>query len=230
MELQRRHTGAGRSEKFRFAGIADSIQASRPVRPKLAFADRLLQVVRRALSMRTAPGSMPSWRSGAVCRCSYSCCCASTRVWRPADSAGLGQADGTFELGGNYRNELLRARMARTVSASRSRDSLPEYPEAAPRPWRSHPDLPPTGRSAGSTPALPERVGPHLRRILGRRRRAQRHASRSSRTSPSAASGRPVSGIPPGSTAGARDRRRHRAGLASRHYRPQRPHRLGFYD
>ena len=51
--------------------------------------------------------------------------------WRPADSLVWGKLM-AVRLGGNYRGELLRARLARTVSAADLALLYPEYPKDAP--------------------------------------------------------------------------------------------------
>jgi penicillin amidase len=51
--------------------------------------------------------------------------------WRPADSLVWGKLM-AVQLGGNYRGELLRARMARTLSAADLALLYPEYPKGAP--------------------------------------------------------------------------------------------------
>ena len=51
--------------------------------------------------------------------------------WRPADSLVWGKLM-ALQLGGNYRGELLRARMARTISAADLAFLYPEYPKDAP--------------------------------------------------------------------------------------------------
>src|SRR5712692_2825653 len=51
--------------------------------------------------------------------------------WRPADSLVWGKLM-AVRLGGNYRGELLRARMARTITAADLAFLHPEYPKAAP--------------------------------------------------------------------------------------------------
>ncbi|HEY1432118.1 MAG TPA: penicillin acylase family protein, partial [Stellaceae bacterium] len=51
--------------------------------------------------------------------------------WRPADSLVWGKLM-AVQLGGNYRGELLRARMARTISAADLAFLYPEYPKGAP--------------------------------------------------------------------------------------------------
>ncbi len=51
--------------------------------------------------------------------------------WRPADSLVWGKLMG-LQLGGNYRGELVRARLARTVSAADMAVLYPDYPPDAP--------------------------------------------------------------------------------------------------
>jgi penicillin amidase len=51
--------------------------------------------------------------------------------WRPADSLVWGKLM-AVQLGGNYRGELLRARMARMISAADLAFLYPEYPQGAP--------------------------------------------------------------------------------------------------
>jgi penicillin G amidase len=51
--------------------------------------------------------------------------------WRPADSLVWGKLM-AVQLGGNYRSELLRARMARRISAADLAVLYPEYPKDAP--------------------------------------------------------------------------------------------------
>ena len=51
--------------------------------------------------------------------------------WRPADSLVWGKLM-AVRLGGNYRGELLRARMARTIAPADLAFLFPEYPKGAP--------------------------------------------------------------------------------------------------
>jgi penicillin G amidase len=55
----------------------------------------------------------------------------SPKPWRPADSLVWGKLM-ALQLGGNYRGELLRARLARTISAADLALLYPEYPKDAP--------------------------------------------------------------------------------------------------
>jgi penicillin amidase len=51
--------------------------------------------------------------------------------WTPADSLVIGKLL-ALQLSGNYRQELLRARLAQTLSATEIGDLFPEYPKDAP--------------------------------------------------------------------------------------------------
>jgi penicillin amidase len=51
--------------------------------------------------------------------------------WTPADSLAIGKLL-ALQLSGNYRQELLRARLAQTLSSSEIDDLFPEYPKDAP--------------------------------------------------------------------------------------------------
>jgi penicillin amidase len=51
--------------------------------------------------------------------------------WTPADSLVIGKLL-AWQLSGNYRQELLRARLAQTLSATEIGDLFPEYPKDAP--------------------------------------------------------------------------------------------------
>jgi len=80
--------------------------------------------------------------------------------WKPADTLVWGKLM-DFQLGGNYRGELLRARMAQTVSADNMAFLYPEYPKDAPRTLAA---LLPLYRQlpfARLYAALPAAMGPH---------------------------------------------------------------------
>jgi penicillin G amidase len=81
--------------------------------------------------------------------------------WKPADTLVWGKLM-DFELGGNYRGELLRARMALTVSADDMTFLYPDYPKDAPRTLAA---LRPLYRQlplARLYAALPKALGPHF--------------------------------------------------------------------
>jgi penicillin amidase len=80
--------------------------------------------------------------------------------WRAADSLVWGKLMAVL-LGGNYRGELLRARMARTISAADLAFLYPEYPQGAPTTLA---DMAPIYRRLaldGLYEALPAAVGPN---------------------------------------------------------------------
>jgi len=80
--------------------------------------------------------------------------------WRPADSLVWGKLM-AVQLGGNYRGELLRARMARTISTPDLALLYPEYPGNAPTTLA---DMLPIYRRLALDrlyKALPASVGPH---------------------------------------------------------------------
>jgi penicillin amidase len=80
--------------------------------------------------------------------------------WRPADSLVWGKLM-AVQLGGNYRGELLRARMARTIPAADLAFLYPEYPKDAPTTLA---EMLPIYRRLALDPlyeALPSVVGPN---------------------------------------------------------------------
>ncbi len=80
--------------------------------------------------------------------------------WQPADTLVWGKLM-DFQLGGNYRGELLRARMAQTVSADDLAFLYPDYPKDAPTTLAA---LIPLYRQlplGALYAALPEVLGPH---------------------------------------------------------------------
>ena len=78
------------------------------------------------------PGSTPfSQRDVARCRPNFCCCALLRSRGSPPDSLVWGKLM-AVRLGGNYRGELQRARMARTVSAADLALLYPEYPKDAP--------------------------------------------------------------------------------------------------
>ena len=80
--------------------------------------------------------------------------------WQPADTLVWGKLM-DFQLGGNYRGELLRARMAQTVSADDLAFLYPDYPKDAPTTLAA---LTPLYRQlplGALYAALPEVLGPH---------------------------------------------------------------------
>jgi len=84
----------------------------------------------------------------------------SPEPWTPADTLVWGKLM-DFQLGGNYRGELIRARLAKTVSTEDMEFLYPNYPNDAPRTLAA---LAPLYRQLPLGPlyaALPEAMGPH---------------------------------------------------------------------
>jgi penicillin G amidase len=84
----------------------------------------------------------------------------SPEPWTPADTLVWGKLM-DFQLGGNYRGELLRARLAKTVSTDDMTFLYPDYPKDAPRTLAALTPLYrqlPFGRLYAT---LPETMGPH---------------------------------------------------------------------
>ena len=90
-----------------------------------------------------------------------------------------------LQLGGNYRGELLRARMARTISAADLAFLYPEYPKDAPTTLA---EMAPIYRRLALGRALREPAAGHRAALrleqLGRRRRAQRERQADPRQRP----------------------------------------------
>jgi len=133
MELQRRY-GAGRlaeifgtealatDRQMRVLGLYHAAQAEIPF---------LSMEVRRGLEAYAAGvNAFLATRHGALPP-EFLLLRFAPEPWRPADSLVWGKLM-AVRLGGNYRGELQRARMARTVSASDLAVLYPEYPKDAP--------------------------------------------------------------------------------------------------
>ena len=151
--------------------------------------------------------------------------------WRPADSLVWGKLM-AVRLGGNYRGELLRARMARTVSAADLALLYPEYPKDAPTTLS---DMLPIYRRLALDllyEALPPVVGPIYASnnwvVDGATQRQRQAAPRQRSASRLRRAGLLVSR--PAKDAAARDRRRDRRRQSVCPGRPQRADRLGFDD
>jgi len=133
MELQRRY-GAGRlSEIFgpdalavdrqmRVLGLYRAAEAEIPFLS--AAMNRALEAYAAGVNafLRSRPGALPP---------EFLLLGFAPEPWRPADSLVWGKLMAVL-LGGNYRGELLRARMARTISAADLAFLYPEYPQRAP--------------------------------------------------------------------------------------------------
>ena len=120
--------------------------------------------------------------------------------WQPADTLVWGKLM-DFQLGGNYRGELLRARMAQTVSADDLAFLYPDYPKDAPTTLADiDPALPPAAARPRSMPRCPRSSGRITPRTTGSSTaRIAPAASRFSPTTRISPSARRASGISPGS-------------------------------
>jgi penicillin G amidase len=133
MELQRRY-GAGRlseilgpqavatDRQMRVLGLYRSAEAAIP---------SLSKAMNRALEAYAAGvNAFLHWRRGALPP-EFLALGLTPEPWRPADSLIWGKLM-ALQIGGNYRGELLRARMARTIPASDLAFLFPGYPKDAP--------------------------------------------------------------------------------------------------
>ena len=120
-------------------------------------------------------------------------------TWTPADTLVWGKLM-DFQLGGNYRGELLRARLAQTVSAEDMAFLYPDYPRTARRPWRRWRRSIVACRLAASMPRCLPGSARYMHPITGSSTAPiAPAASRFSPTTRISASARPASGISPGS-------------------------------
>jgi penicillin amidase len=134
MELQRRY-GAGRlaeifgeralaiDKQMRVLGLHRAAQA--------AFA-KLSPEVQRGIAAYGAGVNAYLATRGALLPPEFLLLRFSPEPWQPADTLVWGKLM-AFQLGGNYRGELLRARLARTVSVDDMKFLYPDYPSGAPR-------------------------------------------------------------------------------------------------
>lgn len=162
MELQRRF-GAGRlAELFGEAAVPIDTQmrvlglyrAAEAAWPKLSPA------VRRGIEAYDAGVNALLATRGLLLPPEFVLLRSKPEPWKPADTLVWGKLM-DFQLGGNYRGELLRARMAQTVSADDLAFLYPDYPKDAPTTLAA---LTPLYRRLPLGPfyaALPEALGPH---------------------------------------------------------------------
>src|SRR5215471_8590083 len=133
MELQRRYGGGRLAELFGSEAVAIDRQMRvlglhRAAEAEIPF---LSAAVRRGLEAYAAGvNAFLSARRGALPPEFLMLRCA-PEPWRPTDSLVWGKLM-ALQLGGNYRGELLRARMARTIPQADLIFLYPEYPKDAP--------------------------------------------------------------------------------------------------
>ncbi len=178
------------------------------------------------------PGSTPfSRRAAARCR-RNSCCCASRPSRGVKPTASLWGKLMALQLGGNYRGELLRASMARTISPADLAFLYPGISEGrADNPGGDAADLSPAWARPRCTTRC-RAVGPHYASnnwvVDGKHSASGKPLLANDPHLGFGAPGLLVSGA--AEDAGAGDRRRHRRRRPARRDRPQRPHRLGLHD
>ena len=160
MELQRRY-GAGRLAEIFGAQALPTDRQMRVLglyRSAAATFPKLSEPVRRALEAYSAGvNAFLTTRSGALPP-EFLLLRFSPEPWTPADSLVWGKLM-DLELAGNYRGELLRARLARTVSSDDLAFLYPSYPKNAPTTLAAIYRQLPLRRLYA---ALPEQVGLHF--------------------------------------------------------------------
>ncbi len=163
MELQRRY-GAGRLAEI-FGGAAVPIDTQMRVlglyRAAEAAFGKLSPQVQQGIKAYCAGVNAYLATRGTLLPPEFLLLRSLPEPWTPADVMVWGKLM-DFQLGGNYRGELLRARLARTVSTADMEFLYPEYPKDAPRTLAA---LAPLYRQLPLGPlyaALPEAMGPHF--------------------------------------------------------------------
>ena len=167
MEVNRR-TAAGRlSEIFGPSGLeADRFLRTLGVRRSAEANLKNLDAETRGLLDAYAAGVNAFLDTGPVLPVEFWLTGASPEPWTPADSLGWIKMM-AWDLGGNWRNELLRMRLAKTLPPARIHEFLPPYP------GESHPPLPDLGRLYGGMERegvrLANRDSPHFSHLQMRK-------------------------------------------------------------
>ena len=163
MELQRRY-GAGRLGEI-FGAPAVPVDTQMRVlglyRAAEATFDKLSPQVQQGIKAYCAGVNAYLAARGALLPPEFLLLRFSPGPWTPADVLVWGKLM-NFQLGGNYRGELLRARMAKTVSTADMEFLYPDYPKDAPRTLAA---LVPLYRKLPLDrmyATLPEAMGPHF--------------------------------------------------------------------
>jgi penicillin amidase len=163
MELQRRY-GAGRLAEI-FGAAAAPVDTQMRVlglyRAAQAAFDKLSPEVQQGIRAYCAGVNAYLATRGALLPPEFLLLRFSPEPWTPADVLVWGKLM-DFQLGGNYRGELLRARLAKTVSSADMEFLYPDYPKDAPRTLAALTPLYrqlPLGQLYA---ALPEAMGPHF--------------------------------------------------------------------
>jgi len=162
MELQRRY-GAGRLAEIlgeRALAIDKQMRVLGLHRAAQAAFTKLSPEVQRAIEAYGAGVNAYLATRGTLLPPEFLLLRFSPEPWQPADTLVWGKLM-DFQLGGNYRGELLRARLARTVSADDMKFLYPDYPNDAPRTLA---ELSPFYRQLSLDQLyamLPKAMGPH---------------------------------------------------------------------
>jgi penicillin amidase len=163
MELQRRY-GAGRLAEL-FGEAAAPIDTQMRVlglyRAAEAAVPHLSPPARRGIEAYSAGVNAYLATRGLLLPPEFVLLRFSPEPWKPADTLVWGKLM-DFQLGGNYRGELVRARLAQTVSADDLAFLYPDYPKDAPTTLAA---LAPLYRQlplASLYAALPAALGPHF--------------------------------------------------------------------
>lgn len=163
MELQRRY-GAGRLAEI-FGASAVPVDTQMRVlglyRAAEAAFDKLSPQVQQGIQAYCAGVNAYLATRGALLPPEFLLLRFSPEPWTPADVLVWGKLM-DFQLGGNYRGELLRARLAKTVSSADMEFLYPDYPKDAPRTLAA---LAPLYRKLPLRQlyaAMPEAMGPHF--------------------------------------------------------------------
>lgn len=163
MELQRRY-GAGRLAEIFGAGAVPVDTQMRVLglyRAAEAAFDKLSPQVQQGIQAYCAGVNAYLATRGALLPPEFLLLRFSPEPWTPADVLVWGKLM-DFQLGGNYRGELLRARLAKTVSSADMEFLYPDYPKDAPRTLAA---LAPLYRKLPLRQlyaAMPEAMGPHF--------------------------------------------------------------------
>lgn len=162
MELQRRY-GAGRlAEIFGEAGLSvdKQMRVLGLYRAAEAAFPKLSPAVRSGIEAYSAGVNAYLAMRGLALPPEFLLLRFKPEPWKPADTLVWGKLM-DFQLGGNYRGELLRARLAQTVSADDMALLYPGYPKDAPRTLAA---MLPLYRELPLGPlyaTLPDAMGPH---------------------------------------------------------------------
>lgn len=163
MELQRRY-GAGRLAEIFGSAVVPVDTQMRVLglyRAAQAAFDQLSPPVQQGIKAYCAGVNAYLATRGSLLPPEFLLLRFSPEPWTPADVLVWGKLM-DFQLGGNYRGELLRARLAKTVSTADMEFLYPDYPKDAPRTLAALAPLYDRLPLSQLYAALPEAMGPHF--------------------------------------------------------------------